>query len=317
MNHSENLWAIFRFDAQITEEPANVDIYMILDTAQNLLLAHQITLTELSQEDVKQLIDQAKEKAKPNKLVITKGDPAEALVSQVAKQMAIPFEAVSAQFINDLTHVAMEGLGQAMGGVRSTMHSLKGDEYASHDQEEIEAAKLAIPDSYDPCPCASGKKYKFCCKSILNEITNAMCLAEEGNFPEAFRFIEQAKNKVGETPEVICREAIICSFFDEKKYLERLLACLKVNPKHPRAHYLLGLTAAHKGLYDDAIEHYTNAIDFYPPTDHFHLNEAYNNLGVVYKEMGSHDLAREAWQKALLYAPHDSYTKRNLESLGE
>lgn len=37
-------------------------------------------------------------------------------------------------------------------------------EQLKKDQKDIEAAQRMIPEPYDPCPCASGKKFKFCCK---------------------------------------------------------------------------------------------------------------------------------------------------------
>ncbi|NDC23975.1 MAG: hypothetical protein EBZ49_07580 [Proteobacteria bacterium] len=70
--------------------------------------------------------------------------------------------------------------------------------------EEIEAAKAGIPDSYDPCPCASGNKYKFCCKRILREVMMAMVLLEERKFLEALEHLKKAEQRVGRTAEVLC-----------------------------------------------------------------------------------------------------------------
>ena len=44
--------------------------------------------------------------------------------------------------------------------------------------EQEECAKKMIPDSYDLCPCASGKKYKFCCKKIFVEIMECLIYIE-------------------------------------------------------------------------------------------------------------------------------------------
>lgn len=57
------------------------------------------------------------------------------------------------------------------------------------DDLDYENAKRSIPDSYDLCSCASGSKYKFCCKRIFGEIVNAMVAAEEGEFEEALKWI--------------------------------------------------------------------------------------------------------------------------------
>ncbi len=101
------------------------------------------------------------------------------------------------------------------------------------------AAQLTIPHPYNPCTCASGKKFKFCCKPIFNHITEAMRAAEDGLHEEALEWISKAEKIVGNTAEVLCQKAIIYSFTDRERYAEYLQQCLEVNPQHPRAHYLL------------------------------------------------------------------------------
>lgn len=63
---------------------------------------------------------------------------------------------------------------------------------------------------------------------------------------------------------------------------------------------------------EGAILNYKEAIANYPETDHFHLNEAYNNLGVVFHELGDLAHAKIAWEKALVYLPSDKVTQENL-----
>jgi Flp pilus assembly protein TadD len=54
------------------------------------------------------------------------------------------------------------------------------------------------------------------------------------------------------------------------------------------------------------------AIANYPPTDHFHLNEVYNNLGVALYEIGNLEEAKIAWEKALFFLPSDKIVRQNL-----
>jgi len=169
-----------------------------------------------------------------------------------------------------------------------------------------------IPDSYDPCPCASGKKYKFCCQKIFLEMTEAMVACDEGKSAEALKWLDKAKAVVGETAEVLCRESVIYFAIDQDKSDQLLTKCLQVNPHHPRAHYLLGLRSKELGDYQAAIQYYLTAINHYPESDHFHLNETYNNLGCVYHCIGDMKKAKDAWEKALLYMPSDRTTQRNL-----
>src|SRR5262249_9027408 len=144
------------------------------------------------------------------------------------------------------------------------------------------------------------------------EVSQAMIAAEEGNLSEALGWIAKAKNSVGETAEVLCREAIVYSYFDTEKSEATLNRCLVVNPKHPRAHYLRGIKLKEQGDFVGAIKAYETAIAHYPETDHYHLNEVYNNLGTVFHAMGNGIKAQSCWEKALLYLPSDKTARRNL-----
>lgn len=110
----------------------------------------------------------------------------------------------------------------------------------------VDEARQMIPDSYDLCPCASGKKYKFCCKVIFREIVEAMAASEEGDFRGALAWMDKAKEKVGETSEVLCRYAIVHCRKSENDALGYLTRALEANPKHPRTHFFLGFISRRK-----------------------------------------------------------------------
>jgi tetratricopeptide (TPR) repeat protein len=148
-------------------------------------------------------------------------------------------------------------------------------------KSEEEQARLMIPDSYDLCPCASGKKYKFCCKVIFREVIEAMAASEDGDFTGALAWMDKAKEKLGETAEVLCRYAIIHHHKPENIWIGYLNRALEANPKHPRTHYIFGIHFKEKGELDKAALSYETAIANYPATDKFHLNETWNNLGTI------------------------------------
>jgi len=208
----------------------------------------------------------------------------------------------------------LEHYQQAVQQLQTEQHLAIEKQHAREDTDELdrECLKKMIPDSYDPCPCASEKKYKFCCKKVFSEIMEAMIAAEEGDYTSALKWIDKAKSVVGETAEVICRESIVYSYFDGKKSNDLLAQCLSINPNHPRAHYLIGLMLKQSGDIEGAVTAYQAAIRHYPPTDVFHLNEAYNNLGSAFYTGGNIEEAKSAWEKALLYLPSDKTTRRNL-----
>lgn len=195
-------------------------------------------------------------------------------------------------------------------------YQLFREQLKKSQQDSDEAMQQMIPQPYSPCTCASGKKFKFCCKSIFNYIVEAMCAAEDGLHEQALEWISKAEKIVGNTAEVLCRKAIVYSFIDRQRYSEYLQKCLEVNPQHPRAHYLQGIDSNKKGEYEAAIAAYLKAIQYYPSTDHYHLNEAYNNLANVYHQLGEHTKAIAAWKTALEYSPTDKMARVNLQKFG-
>lgn len=302
-------WLIFRLDSAITVGP--IDFYMVMDLPSGDIVTFETTETVLTPSQANKLLKEAKIKnvKRPNRIIIASGDPAEPLFRKSADKLGLNFEAIASAYLEDLTAPLKQSFGEHFYSPSSVPHAHVHEEA---DELDRECFKKMIPDSYDPCPCASGKKYKFCCKKVFAEIMEAMIAAEEGDYTTALQWIEKAKSIVGETAEIICRESIVYSYFDGKKSNELLSQCLSINPHHPRAHYLIGLMLKESGDIEGAIISYQTAIRHYPPTDVFHLNEAYNNLGSAFYAGGNIEEARSAWEKALLYLPSDKTTRRNL-----
>lgn len=307
--HDDNAWLIFRIDSQVKNQP--IDIYILMDLPSEFIMAHEIVLSELSQKQADKLIKKGKSKkgALPQRLLLTKGDPAEGCLRKSAEDLSMTLELVPAPYLDELIAPVKQSFGEQFFSPSSFGYTQIKN---GTDELDIKSAQQMIPDSYDPCSCASGKKYKFCCKKIFCEIVEAMVAAEEGRISEALEWIAKAKTAVGETAEVLCREAIVYSYFDPEKSEEILLKCLATNPNHPRAYYIRGLSLKQQGDFEGAIKAYEIAIANYPSSDQYHLNETYNNLGTVFYAMGDLLKAKSAWEQALLYLPSDKMTQQNL-----
>ena len=303
-------WVICRVDSQVQAMP--IDIYMVIDLPSGDILSFHIVETTPTQIEIEKLIKEAsiKKGSLPRRLIIAKNDPAELLLETAAKNKKLNFEAIPAMYLEALTTPIKKSFAEHFFSPSGSHHVTQPDH--STDEWDIKAAQQMIPDSYDPCPCASGKKYKFCCKAVFQEIMEAMVAAEEGKLSEALGWINKAKKIAGETAEILCREAIVYSFFDMKKSEEIVDQCLSMNPNHPRANYIRGITYKSIGNYSAAMKSYETAIANYPPSDHFHLNEVYNNLGGIFYALGDLDKAKTAWEKAVLYSPYDKVARENL-----
>ena len=306
-----NTWLIFRLDAFFEE--AIVDIYVVMDLPSGMILSSALTETELSQKQVDKLLEQAlsKNKKAPTKILLSDPDPVRMFLEKSANNLGVKFEAVAARSLEDLVDPVKSAFAEKFSASTESRDDIENED----DEREYREAKQSLPDSYDFCSCGSGAKYKFCCKRIFAETLEAMCFAEDGDFKEALDWIEKARKIVGNTAEVLCRESIVYSFFDAKKSKKLLAECLKVNPKHPRAHYIQAIESDGEGDLEGAAESYKKAISYYPTTDRYHLNETHNNLGYVYYRMGEREKAKSEWETALRLLPSDRIARRNLEDL--
>ena len=307
-------WIIFRIDTE-TEQDGPIDVYLVMDIASGCVLNVCTVVTVLSTEKAHSFLSVACEKAKgklPSQIVFTKNDPDQAIIEAVCQQLQLTLTLVPAHVISELSREVREFFVAKFSSPSHIQHAppLPGD-----DPDEYECAQAMIPDSYALCPCGSSKKYKFCCKRIMVEVTEAMCAVEDGNPEEAIHWLEKAKTKIGETAEIVCREAIVYSLLDMEKSDALLDQCLTLQPTHPRAHYLRALRYKEEGNTKEALRFYEKAAALYPETDHFHLNEVYNNIGVLQFEMGDYKAAKSAWGKALLYLPKDAITQENFNQV--
>ena len=295
--------AYFRLKNFITIAGKPADVYLLLDIGRDHLFGHLIFTDELpSLKEIDELFTNAYDLVQswPDTLFILEHDPGESLIRNAASKYGVDVKAGSYLSFTDI-----------ISPVENSFSRFSGS--AVVDEESSESVLSLLPDSYDPCSCGSGKKYKFCCKPFFKEIVCAMNDAEDGKMMSALRWMDKAKNKAGETPEILCRYAIVYSFFDKDKSNEYLTRCLDAFPGHPRANYIRGIDLKNAGDYDGSIKAYKAAINNYPSSDRYHLNEAWNNLGSAYFESKKYSHAKKAWEKALEYMPNDRLARENLK----
>ena len=66
-------------------------------------------------------------------------------------------------------------------------------------------------DPYSPCPCGSGKKFKWCCQPIHAQIAKVYALDEEGQHEAALRAMDAVVAEHADNAEVWGRKRN-CSF---------------------------------------------------------------------------------------------------------
>ncbi len=302
-------WLVFRLDTQVAKQ--SVDVYMLMELPGGAIVGHESAPELLREQQASDLLMLGKSKKArlPRRLMLVKGDPAESAFLGVCAKHSVRLEIVPAPHLEDILAPIKKSFGEHFYAP-STLGYAHIEESA--DELDRESAKHMVPDSYDPCSCASGKKFKFCCKPVFRELLGAMMEVERGRPTQALQWIAKAKTIGGETAEILCRESIVLSCTDPVKSEEVLAKCLEMNPNHPRASYIKGITLKDRGDFSGAIASYERAIANYPKTDRYHLNEAYNNLGTAYYELGKMKEAKATWEQALVLLPSDKTVRANL-----
>lgn len=240
MNNSQLLykkpneaWIIHREEIETLQE-GSCNVYVLLDAYSGFCFGQEISFDAPDPIKIKGLLQTARVRGGswPHKILILKDDPFAHILQTICRGINISFEELPAKDLKPYIQSFRDGFHQFRNGAPLNPPPAA---LSKADQEELEAF---TPESYSPCPCASGKKFKFCCQKAFKDIVFAMCAAQEGRLDEALRYMKQAEGKVGRTAEVLCRYAICWSFFDMDKCRELLQETILLNPKHPRANYI-------------------------------------------------------------------------------
>ncbi|MEI7973483.1 MAG: tetratricopeptide repeat protein [Bdellovibrio sp.] len=299
-------WILHREEIE-TIQDGSCNIYVLLDAYSSFVFGQEISVDLPSVLKITKLLKDAHAKSRswPTQILTLKTDPFAETLQTICHGLKVPFEALPAKYLQP-------HLQHFKNSFKEFKHGSRSPDDLPIPENEKQNLEAFIPDSYGPCACASGKKFKFCCQKAFKDITFAMCDAQDGHLDKALRYMKQAEEKVGRTAEILCRYAICWSFFDMEKCKKYLDEALMLNPNHPRANYISGIEAVADEKYDKAIGFYQKAIESYPENDKFHLNETYNNLGTAYFSLKKYKEAKEVWKKAVVLLPSDEMAKRNL-----
>src|SRR3954469_20818886 len=89
-------------------------------------------------------------------------------------------------------------------------------------------------DPYAPCPCGSGKKFKWCCQNIYKDIERAYEQVELGQLDSALRIMDELIRANPKNPEVYGQKAhILLAGGQPEQAEEALNQAFELNPNYP------------------------------------------------------------------------------------
>jgi tetratricopeptide (TPR) repeat protein len=123
---------------------------------------------------------------------------------------------------------------------------------------------LNVLDAYAPCPCGSGKKFKWCCQPIHAEIARAFQLDEQGQHETALRTMDAIVAQHADNPEAWGRKAWLLFQNEKPEEAEQALEkALALNPQYAFGLFLRGRFRYFEGEIPGALILFRKAIELY------------------------------------------------------
>jgi Tetratricopeptide repeat len=166
---------------------------------------------------------------------------------------------------------------------------------------------------YSPCPCGSGKQFKWCCQPIHREIARVFQLDEEGQHEAAITLMEEVLRQNPGNPEAHGRKALLLFQNERAEEAEQALdEAFRLNPDYAFGFFLKARFRLYEGEIAGGLILLRKAAELYS-------SEAHDILAMVLVEIFdcemklNHPLAAHAaGEMALKHNPADENLRKGL-----
>src|SRR5947209_6814023 len=169
-------------------------------------------------------------------------------------------------------------------------------------------------DLYGPCPCGSGKKFKWCCQPIHVQINKAFQQDNDGQHEAALRLMDEVTAEHAGNPEAWGRKAQLLYENDRAEEAEKALdKALELNPKYPFGLYLRGSFRRAEGELPGALLLFRRAAEYYDPEARDALGQLYALIADTELKLNRPVAARAAVQLAVRFDPANQSYRQAME----
>lgn len=182
-------------------------------------------------------------------------------------------------------------------------------------------------DPYQPCPCGSGKKFRWCCAPYFSTVEKAFEQEQQGQHEAALQTIKGLLTAHATNPSVwfyyaqFLYNAAMAEQNQEEQTKkveqaeESLSKALELNPKFGMAHYLRGQFRENEGELIGALLLYRKAAETIDPQAHDQLTSVFLKIYQYESTMLNRPVAAHAaLERAVHYQPADAELRAQLES---
>lgn len=141
-------------------------------------------------------------------------------------------------------------------------------------------------DPYSSCPCGSGKKFKWCCQPIHENIEKALLQQKNGQHEMALKTIDDVVREHPKNPEALGRKAQLLHANGRKEEAEKVLEeAFQINPQYAFGYLVQGLMRLEEQEEQGAIMLFRKAAELY-------AFDASDQLGFLFEQIGQYEMAR-------------------------
>jgi tetratricopeptide (TPR) repeat protein len=171
-------------------------------------------------------------------------------------------------------------------------------------------------DPYAPCPCGSGKKFKWCCQPIHVDIDKAFQQEAAGQMEAALRSMEQVTLDHPANPEAWGRKAELLYNAGRTEEAEAALQkAFDINPTYPFGFLLRGSFRRAEGEIPGALLLFRKAAEHYDPEAKDLLAQIYTLIFDCEMKLNHPVAARAAAQLALRFNPSAEDLRQGVDSV--
>ena len=171
-------------------------------------------------------------------------------------------------------------------------------------------------DPYSSCPCGSGKKFKWCCQPIHQEMAKAFQLDEQGQHESALRVMDEVVAAHADNPEAWGKKALLLWQNEKPEEAEAALTkAFEVDPKYPFGHYLRARFRLFEGEIPGALLLFRKAAEVYDPGAREILAEIYINIFDCEMKLNRPVAAHAAGELAKKSDPNNTQLKESLDAI--
>lgn len=173
-----------------------------------------------------------------------------------------------------------------------------------------------LNDPYAPCPCGSGKKFKWCCQPIHAEVAQVYALDEEGQHEAALRAMEDLVAKHADNPEIWGRKALLLFQNEKPEEAEQALdKAFALFPNYPFGFFLKARFRLFEGEVAGALMLLRKAADLYDPNAKDILAQIYIEIFDCEMKLNHPIAARAAAEMAARFNPANESLRQGIQTV--